>query len=163
MKTITLFVQVQGRPGVSEIELGEGFSVGELLAALREQGIPVDEETSIFVGEAEEHLDGNRKEHRCDCKHGSRLHVCRCRRIACTVNYLEKTAERSFPPGTLVRAVKDWAVHHFHMNPKDAKEHVLQICCSSDRPSSDTALQQVVKGHGCEVCFDLVPETRVEG
>lgn len=163
MKKIALFIQVQDRPSVSEIELPEGFSVGDLLESLKDLGIPVDAETSIFVGESDDHLDCKHLEHKCECRHGSRVHVCRCRRIACTVNFLEKSAQHSFAPGARIRAVKDWAVKHFHMNPNDAGEHVLQICGSSDRPTNDTVLQQLLKGHGCALCFDLVPETRVEG
>jgi hypothetical protein len=40
---------------------------------------------------------------------------------------------------------------------------VLQICNSADRPPSDTPLHQLVHGHDCSLCFDLVPEKRVEG
>lgn len=163
MKKITLFIQAQDRQGVSEIELLEGFSVGDLLKSLKGFGISVDDETSIFIGESDERVDCNCQDHKIDCKHGSRVHVCRCRRIECKVNYLEKTAERGFAPGTRLRSVKDWAVKHFHMNPNDAGEHVLQLCCSSERPTTDTVLQQLVKHHECALCFDLVPEVRVEG
>jgi hypothetical protein len=49
------------------------------------------------------------------------------------------------------------------MDPKDAAEHVLQLCNSTDRPPSDTPLHQLVHGPHCALCFDLVPEKRVEG
>ena len=161
-KTI-VFVQAQGRAGVVEIELAAGASVGDLHAALAAAGIPVDSETSVIIDEAEKPLSGDFHERLPELKRGTRVHVCRCRRVNCTVHYLDKTAERSFPPGVRVRAVKAWAVHQFGLNPKDAAEHVLQVCGSSDRPASDTPLQQLVQGRHCEVCFDLVPEKRVEG
>jgi hypothetical protein len=59
--------------------------------------------------------------------------------------------------------VKEWAVHKFELNPKDAAEHVLQLCQSTDRPSTDTPLLQLVGDHACTLCFDLVPDKRVEG
>ena len=59
--------------------------------------------------------------------------------------------------------MKEWAARTFKMDPKDAAEHVLQICKSTERPASNTPLQQLVQGHTCAVCFDLVPEKRVEG
>jgi hypothetical protein len=59
--------------------------------------------------------------------------------------------------------VKAWAAQTFKLSAKDAAEHVLQLCNSTDRPPSDTPLHQLVHGHGCELCFDLVPEKRVEG
>ena len=49
------------------------------------------------------------------------------------------------------------------LNPKDAAEHVLQLCNSTKRPPSDTRLNELVQRHECAVCFDLVPEKRVEG
>ena len=87
----------------------------------------------------------------------------RCRRIKTTVHFLDKTAEHEFAPGARVRAVKEWAVQTFKQSPKDAAEHVLQLCHSTERPSSDTPLHQLVQGHACDLCFDLVPEKRVEG
>ena len=163
MKSITLFIQVQGRPGVSEIQLPEGFSVGELLKSLQELNVPIDAETLIFVGEASEHLDCHHHEAKCVCRHGARVHVCRCHRVQCTVHYLDKTAKHKFAPGVRIRTVKEWAVRHFHLDANDAAEHVLQVCCSSDRPTTEISLQQLVIGRDCSVCFDLVPETRVEG
>src|SRR5579871_4975330 len=107
-KTI-LFIQAQGRPGAVEIELAAGASVGDLHAALAAAGIPVDAGTTVFLDEAEEPLGGPH-EQLPDVKRGSRVHVCRCHRVCCTAHYLDKTAERAFPPGVRVRAVKAWAV-----------------------------------------------------
>lgn len=162
MTKTTIFVQTQGRPGVVEIELAAG-AASDLFAALAAAGIPVDAETFIFIDESVEPVHGGHHGDLHGLKHGSRVHVCRCRHIQCMVHYLDKTAERRFPPGARVRSVKAWAVHKFELNPKDAAEHVLQVCGSSDRPASDTPLQQLVQGHKCDVCFDLVPEKRVEG
>ncbi len=158
-----IFIQVHGRPGILEAELSEAATIGEIHDALAAAGIQIDAETVIYVDDAEDHLYGDRKAPAAGLKHGSRIHVTRCKRIKVTVNFLEKSAEESFPPGTRVRKVKDWAVRTFEMDPKDAAEHVLQLCKSTERPASDTPLQQLVQGHACAVCFDLVPEKRVEG
>jgi hypothetical protein len=61
-----------------------------------------------------------------------------------------------------VRAVKVWSVKQFGLDHKDAAEHVLQRCGSTDRPPSDTPLHTLLEGD-CALCFDLVPEKRVEG
>ena len=163
MSTVTIFIQVQGRPGILESEIAEAATHGELQDALAALGIPAGPETFVFIDESEEHQQGERQHPVHGLKHGARIHVCRCRRIKATVHYLEKTAEHEFAPGRRVRAVKDWAVHTFKLNPKDAAEHVLQICNSTKRPPSDTPLHELVEGHGCSLCFDLVPEKRVEG
>lgn len=158
-----IFIQVHGRPGILEAELSEAATLGELSDALAAAGVEIDAETFIFIDEGEQHEHGDRRQPVHHLKHGSRVHVSRCKRIKTTVHFLEKTAEHEFPPGARVRAVKAWAVHTFKMNPKDAAEHVLQICNSTKRPASDTPLHELVEGRGCAVCFDLVPEKRVEG
>jgi len=79
------------------------------------------------------------------------------------VHYLDRTIEHAFPPGARVRTVKAWAVHKLKISPTDAAEHVLQLCNSTDRPAGDTPLHELVTGHDCAVCFDFVPEKRVEG
>jgi hypothetical protein len=162
MSKLIVFIQTHGTPAVREAELPAAATVGELQDALVAAGVTLDAEALIFIDEAEDHLGVDRGGPVHGLKHGCRIHVSRCKRIKTTVHYLEKTAERDFPPGVRVRAVKNWAVHTFDLNPKDAAEHVLQVCKSSDRPSSDTPLHQLV-GHGCGVCFDLVPDKRVEG
>jgi hypothetical protein len=158
-----IFIQVHGRPGILEAELSETATLGELHDALAAAGIEIDAETFIFVDEAEHHQHGDRRDRVEGLKHGSRVHVGRCKRIKTTVHFLDKTADHEFAPGARVRAVKEWAARTFKMNPKDAAEHVLQICKSTERPSSDTPLHQLVHDHGCAVCFDFVPEKRVEG
>lgn len=158
-----IFIQVHGRPEILEAELSEAATLGELYDALAAVGIEMNAETFIFIDEAEQHQEGERHHLIGGIKQGSRVHVCHCKRIKTTVHFLNNTAEREFAPGTRVRTVKEWAVDKFKMNPKDAAEHVLQICDSTRRPSSDTRLNELVKPHVCSVCFDLVPEKRVEG
>ncbi|MEW6449201.1 MAG: hypothetical protein AB1490_01020 [Pseudomonadota bacterium] len=163
MTPLALFVQIHGRPDLHELQLAEAATLGELHEALEKLGVKVDEETFVFIDEADEHEHGPHHQPLPRLKHGCRVHVSRCKRIETTVHYLDKTAMHAFAPGTRVRAVKAWAAQHFHIGPKDAAEHVLQLCKSTERPSSDTPLQQLVHGHDCAVCFDFVPEKRVEG
>jgi hypothetical protein len=163
MSKILVFIQVHGRPGILEAELSETAILGELHEALKAAGIPTDAETFIFIDEADEHLHRRHDEPIGSLKHGARVHVTRCRRIKTTVHFLDKTAEHAFAPGARVRAVKEWAAHVFKLSPEDAAEHVLQLCNSTERPPSDTPLHQLVPGHACELCFDLVPEKRFEG
>lgn len=173
MSKTAIFIQVHGRPGILEAELSDG-TVGELHDVLAAKSITLDADTFIFIDEAEEHLVGDRRDPLRGLKHGCRIHVSHCRRITTTIHFLEKSAEREFSPGARVRAVKEWAVHEFKLNPKDAAEHVLQLCNSTERPASDTPLHELVRhqgseghhhghGHHCVLCFDLVPDKRVEG
>lgn len=163
MSKVTVFIQVHGRPGILEEELAETTTLGELHDALAAAGVDVDAETFVFIDEHEDHLHNQRHEPVHGLKHGARIHVCRCRRVKTSVHFLERAAEQSFSPGARVRTVKAWAVRTFGLDPKDAAEHVLQVCDRTDRPSSDTPLHQLIQGHDCALCFDLVPEKRVEG
>ena len=163
MSNAIVFIQVHGRPGILEAEIREAATLGEIHQAFNALGITIDAETFIFVDEAEEHEKGLSHEPVHGIKRGCRIHVSRCKRIKTSVHYLEKTAEKEFSPGARVRTVKAWAVHEFKLNTKDAGEHVLQICNSTERPATDTPLHQLTHGHHCHLSFDLVPEIRVEG
>src|SRR5437764_1239824 len=122
MSKITIFVQIQGEPGVRETELPQTSTLGDLQDALTKLGIKLDAETFIFIDEADEHEQGRRDERVHRLKHGCRVHVTRCKRIAVTVHFADKTAEHAFSPAVRVRAVKAWAVEKFEMSPKDAGE-----------------------------------------
>jgi len=163
MKQHIIFIQVHERPGVIEAQVVEAATLGDLHRAIEAAGVLVDAELNIFLDEAEEPLQGDDGQAVAGLRHGSRVHVTRYKRIKTTVHYLERTAEHEFAPGARVRAVKAWAAHTFKLSPKDAAEHVLQLCKSTERPPSDTPLHQLVHDHACELCFDLVPEKRVEG
>lgn len=174
MSKIIVFVQVHGQGGVLEAELSDGATLRELRATLKAAGIDLVPESFIFIDESEEHVCGEEDSRVGGLRHGCRIHICRCKHITTTVHYLEKSVEREFPPGARVRVVKNWAIRSFDLNSKDAAEHVLQICKSADRPSTDTPLHQLLmdcsnnhedQGHGrhCALCFDLVPDKRVEG
>jgi hypothetical protein len=163
MSKSIVFIQAQDRPGILEAELSQTATLSELHDTLAAGGITIDAETFIFIDEAEDQAQGERHEPIRGLKHGCRIHVSRCKRIKATVNFLDKSETHPFPPGARVGTVKDWAVHKFHMEPKDAAEHVLQLCTSTERPTSDTPLHQLAHGHSCVVCFDLVPEKRIEG
>lgn len=163
MSQATLFVQTQGDSRIIEIIVPENVTQAELSNALLTAGVPISPELFVFIDEAEEHIDRESDSTVSGIRHGGRVHVTHCQRIGVTVNYLNNTIERKFPPGARVRSVKRWAVREFHIDHKDAAEHVLQICNSNERPTSDTPLHALIRGHDYVVCFDLVPEKRVEG
>ncbi len=163
MKQNIIFIQVHERPGVIEAQVVEAATLGDLRKAIEAAGVLLDAELHIFLDEAEEPLLGDHGQPIHGLRHGSRVHLSRCKRIKTTVHYLERTSEHEFAPGARVRAVKAWAAHTFKLSPKDAAEHVLQICKSTQRPAADTPLHELVSGHHCALCFDFVPEKRVEG
>lgn len=159
----SLFVQVQGDSRLIEVPVADTLMEAELLAALVSAGIALGPDLAVFIDENEEPIGGDPERAVRGLKDGCRVHVARCRRIKTVAHFMEKTLTREFPPGARVRVIKKWAVHEFGLDHKDAAEHVLQLCGSSVRPPSDTPLHLLVQNHECGVCFDLVPEKRIEG
>jgi len=94
MSNVLIFIQAHDRPEILETEISAVATVGELHDALEVLGITVDAETFIFVDEVEEHEHKERHEPLRHVKHGSRVHVGRCKRIATTVNFLDKSEAR---------------------------------------------------------------------
>jgi hypothetical protein len=93
-----------------------------------------------------------------------RLHVARCRHIEVAVRFNGETVKRPFPPSATVERVRRWAARRaFHLPPRDAAEHVLQIQGTAIRPDRDVHIGTLTSGHACAVAFDLVPCQRVEG
>jgi hypothetical protein len=163
MPQVTLFIQVHGRRDLTEMSVADAVTPAQLHAALAAAGISLTPDASVFVDEDEQQLEREGNGTVRGIRHGCRIHVARCRRINATVHYLDKTTEKLFPPGTRVRTVKAWVVRELKLDRKDVAEHVLQLCQSTERPASDTALHTLVHGKDCTVCFDFVPEQRVEG
>lgn len=160
--TTTIFIQSHDRSGIIEAVLKDAATHGDLHDVLLAAGLPIDTDTFIFINEDEQHLHGERHHPVLGIKHGARIHVTRSKRTKAIVHFLDQTEEHEFPPGVRVRTVKAKAVHAFQMTPADAADHVLQLCNSTERPTSDTTLHELAKGCSA-ICFDLVPEKRVEG
>jgi len=161
-KTI-IFIQAEGKPGVTEAEITISATVRDLHEAFKTHDIDFDKEFEAFVDEADSPVQHDGRATVEGLKHGSRVHVTRCKKIKVTVHYMHRTVDRAFAPGTRLRTVKQWAVHELKLNPTDAGEHVLQLCNSTVQPPTDAALAELVDGRSCDVCFDFVPEKRIEG
>jgi hypothetical protein len=162
MTKITVFIQAEGIDELVEAELADN-SFESLRKGLAKAGMKIEHDAVLFLDEEDEPLDDKGTGIIAHLKPGARIHVSRCRKIAVTVNYLHRTAEHKFAPGARLKRVKKWAVDEFKLEGPDAAEHVLQICGGAERPASDTPLQRLTDGRTCAVCFDLVPEKRVEG
>jgi hypothetical protein len=163
MAEIVVFAQTQGRPEIVEVKVMDTITESELYRALETAGVLGTGEVFVFIEEAEQHVLRHENRPASGIHHGSRIHLTRCHHIRTIVHYQDRTIERNFPPGARVRSVKVWAVREFHLDHKDAAEHVLQISNSRERPSSDTPLHVLVPVGSCDLKFDLVPEKRIEG
>ena len=96
--------------------------------------------------------------------HGTgHIHCHRCLRVRVTVNYQNRSAHHRFSPAATIATTTRWARNKFHLDDIDADKLVLQICNSSDRPRGSQHLGDLVHAPACEICFDLVPELKIEG
>ncbi len=91
------------------------------------------------------------------------LHHHPCRRIKVTVNYGARQAKRAFLPSARVSTVLNWAKRRFGLTDIDADKLLLQICQTHDRPRPNQFLGELAHGGECALCFDLVPDVKVEG
>jgi hypothetical protein len=164
MEKIPAFFQVQDKPDIFEVELRPDMAVGDIIDLLAQHGVKPETGMFLFVEDDEDGHDlADRKTKVKGIKRGCRIHIGRCRKIAVSVNFLERTIEHKFAPGARVRKVKAWAVDKLKIDPKDAGEHVLRLCGTTREPATDTPLHELTQGRECSVCFDLVPVKRVEG
>jgi hypothetical protein len=161
MTQVPVFVQICGRNALHEASVKLPLDGHTLRDSLAQAGITLEKESLLFLDEDEHPADTSRRFQ--ELKPGTRVHVSTCHRIEVTVNYLERVLTHPFPPGATVKRVKDWVVNAIDMSPTDAAEHVLQVCGGHDRPASDTPLNELAGHCGCAVCFEFVPDKRVEG
>lgn len=91
------------------------------------------------------------------------VHCHVCRHVAVTVHYKQHEARRRFSPATTVAAVTAWARHRFKLTDADAETLILQVCDSDRRPRQEEHLGELVHAPDCRLCFDLVPDKRIEG
>lgn len=159
----TVFIAVQGYDRLVEVDLPDNASLAIIHASVNEAGIEIDEELILFHDEDDEPIEWHGSARPDSIKHGAKLHLARCRKIDVTINYLDQTERHHFAPGARVRRVKAWAVKHFKLAERDATEHLLQVCGGTTRPPTDTPVHKLVKHGHCDLCFDLVPDIRVEG
>lgn len=161
--SITVFIAVQHHDRLVEVDLPDDASIEIVRTSIKEAGIEIEEEFILFHDEDDEPIDWKGPKRPDHIKHGAKLHLTRCRKIEVTIHFLDQTERHHFAPGARVRRVKAWAVKHFKLAERDAAEHLLQLCNSTDRPPTDTPLHKLTSHGHCELCFDLVPDIRVEG
>ncbi len=173
---VDLFVHQEGVPPKHVRADG-----GEPLAdALRRAGVEVQADLLVFAGQpasgptetgpetddaedAHEPVDPAATVAGLVIGRSGHVHCHKCRRVAVTVHYQQHNARRRFSPARTVAAVTAWARHRFHLTDADAENLVLQVCDSDRRPRPDEHLGELVHAPDCRLCFDLVPDHKIEG
>jgi hypothetical protein len=163
MKNVGVFYQREGSADIEHIEIPAEQTVADLLAAIHAKH-GGDPDVVIFAEDAEEPLAPTTAISAIAGTRGARVHVHKCRKIAVSVHFTDKTFERHFAPGTTVARVKHWAARdELHMSEEEASEHVLQLAGTTERPRPNTHIGALASCPGCRVAFDLIPAQRVNG
>lgn len=161
MTSISVFYQTESHAHVEHVNFSPDTTLGTVLAAIRAKH-GTDAASHLFLEDADEPADLDKRLQELGGSKGVKVHVHRCKRIEVTVAF-NGTKQRAFAPAGTVARVKRWATDAFHMSPEDAGEHVLQLAGTTDRPSPGTHLGTLATHPHCHVRFDLVPNERVNG
>jgi hypothetical protein len=143
---------------------------------LRQAGISKFDDVHVLVGELPDapHTDeAEEDEHgpvRPSCtvgesglgRNGHLACLC-CLRIEVEVHYQNRKVHRRFSPTTTVARVTRWARRRFHLTDADAEKFVLLVCGQIEPPRASERLFQIHQSGRCQVCFDLVPDPRING
>lgn len=162
MTTINIFFQGENHKGIGHCEIDANDTFASLKTMLKKQDLVFDD-TFIFLEDSDEPVT-DESHIRDFAKSGAiKIHFHRRRKIEVKVMFNGETIDRRFPVSATIARIKKWAAERkFGMDREEASEHVLQISGSHDRPSSNVNLGTLVQ---CQkpICFDLVPDERVNG
>lgn len=163
-KKINVFLQGEEIKDVLRLEFEPQHTAADVRRACASRlGIPVDEGMAVFLEDGEERVDESATVESLAGKHGVRLHLHRCHRIAVKVTYSARTVENAFGPGTSIGAVKRWAAGKFGISKDDAAELLLQIAGTHEQPDVDVHIGTLAACPACALAFDLVPNPRIQG
>jgi hypothetical protein len=147
-------VFVHSKQGVETIELPAGQTAGELLAGhddaelwLENADAPLLRDTAIA-----------------DLPPGAHLSRSTCKRVAAKIHFNDDEKTESFPSGTTVERVFQWAVGKdgFDLPTAQRPKHTLALCGTTTQPEKSTHLSELADDT-CAVCFDLAPKERFAG
>lgn len=171
MRPIEIFIQGEGFADIVVAKAEAHRTVAELLANL-DRPVSTAEDLFVFIEDVGAPLDAEvvleellplvLDDETIDVS--LRLHIARCRHVEVQIRFNGELVKRRFPPSATIARVHHWAARRaFHLAPRDAAEHVLQLLGSNARPDRDVHVGTLVAERACEVSFDLVPRKRVEG
>jgi hypothetical protein len=172
MRSIEVFIQGPGLSEIAVLKVGAHETVAEVIARVVQPN-GGGEEMFVFLEDVHAPLEIDAVMEELVALTASedvdldpiRLHVGHCRHVDVAVRFNNETARRRFSPSATIERVQRWAsLHAFHMTPRDAAEHVLQIQGTAERPDREVHIGTLIKkGAPCAIAFDLVPAKRVEG
>lgn len=164
MSKINVFLQGEGIKDIMRLQLEPRSTVLEVKRACESGlGVQMNGEVAVFLEDGDEPLEDTATLESQPSKHGVRLHVHRCRRVAVNVKYSDRTMEHAFAPGVTVGTVKSLAAKQFGITKEDAAELILQIAGTKEQPDVDVHIGTLATCPACAIALDLVPNSRIQG
>ncbi len=164
MSKINVFLQGEGIKDIVRLQLEPRSTALDVKRACASQlGVQMNGEAAMFLEDREEPLEDTATLESLAGKHGVRLHVHRCRRVAVKVTYSSRTVEHAFGPGVTVGTVKRLAAKELGITKEDAAELILQIAGTQEQPDVDVHIGTLATCPACAIAFDLVPNPRIQG
>ena len=163
MSKINVFLQGEGINDVVRLQLEPKATALDVRRACASHGVQANGEAAVFLEDQDEPLGDAVTVESLAGKHGVRLHVHRCKRVAVKVTYSGRVLEHVFGPGRTVGAVKKWAAKELGIQKEDAAELILQIAGTHEQPDVDVHIGTLAACPACALAFDLVPNPRIQG
>lgn len=163
MKSIDIFYQGDGIPALEHIETDAETTFGALLALIvKKHGL--DDECLLFLEDEDEPADGEAAIGKKASRAGIKVHIHRCRKVAVSVHFKDKTVRDEFPPSATIARIKRWAaVRKLGMTEEEASHHHLQLTGTTDQPNPSIHVGTLARCPKCNVEFDLVTTPIVNG
>jgi hypothetical protein len=169
MKTIDVLLQSHGLADITVLEARPDDTLAKVVSKIDLPG--TNEGRHLFLEDIDGAIDGHAVIEELlplppddDAIGPLRIHASHCRHVEVAVRFNGETEKRRFTPSATVERVRRWAARRaFHLSPRDAAEHVLQLQGTTTRPDRDVHVGTLTRGHSCAVAFDLAPCQRVEG
>jgi hypothetical protein len=163
MKKIDVYYQGQGIAALEHIEIGEHESFGTLRVLIGEKhGLGGD--ACLFIEDEVEQIADEVPIASRAGRAGVKVHIHRCRQVAVTVHFKDKSVHEKFAPGRTVGRIKQWAaIRKFGMTEEEASHHHLQLAGTTVQPDPGTHIGTLAAPDKCAVEFDLVSTPKVNG
>ncbi len=174
---VELFIHSEGKREPRVVVVDDDRSLGNVLDDLGLAGGA--DEMHVFLGEATDLLDAGLGEDDGESSHEpvermlpareagrggfGHVHCHRCRRVVVTVQYRSRCQRRRVSPATTVETLLEWAKRIFGLSGCDAEALALRICGDDANLSGNEHVGELTRAPECSVCFDLVPEPKMQG
>lgn len=160
---MNVFVVAEGKADPIEIDLEGGATVEHLAAEAAERLEFVQDDVLIFIENQDEPLSAVVvieeivPADRC-------FHAHRCRHVAVSVTYNQKTIAGDFSPATTIGRLREWAIRHddFKFHENDAACLRLQLP-DGTFPDERAHAGQFAKHPDCGVVFQLAEHKKPQG